>query len=126
MALGLSNQQVRNRLLIFSASAPVSAILSYFLVKLLGGSSSNLSGSGDGIDGLQWWTGAVLLFSGGSFLYVATVISPISSSDSHQDHEHSVHEDDEVVLSQWVRLALLLGGMVLPLALSSMIGDHDH
>lgn len=57
----LTRAQIRTRLLLFSASAPVGAILTYFLVKLFGGSDAHV-GKHD-IDGIQWWTGAVLLFS---------------------------------------------------------------
>lgn len=47
---------------IFAAAAPVGAILTYILIKLLGSSDLGL---------IHWWTGILLLFSGGTFLYVA-------------------------------------------------------
>ena len=104
MSLGLTPPQIRNRLLIFSIAAPAGAILTYLAVRLFGASQHVKAHH---VDPLQWWTGAVLLFSvsrhffcglvwhslqgsltslsdqGGSFLYVATVISPLSDSDSH-------------------------------------------
>lgn len=121
----LSRVQIRTRLLLFSASAPVGAILTYFLVKLFGGSDAKV-GKHD-IDGIQWWTGAVLLFSGGTFLYVATVISPLSDSDSHNTHAHAhTHDPEDEKLSKGVRLSLLVGGMILPLILSAVLGGHSH
>jgi zinc transporter 9 len=61
LSLGLSHPQIRNRLLIFSASAPAGAVLTYLLIKLFGGSNGTVH-KGD-VDSLQWWTGVVLLFS---------------------------------------------------------------
>lgn len=68
----------------FSLAAPVGAIVTYLLVHLFGGDNANP-------DAVGYWTGAVLLFSGGSFLFVggcglvspltpATVIQPISET----------------------------------------------
>jgi zinc transporter 9 len=68
-----------------------------------------------------------LCTQGGSFLYVATVISPLSDSDSHNTHAHAhKHDPEDEQLSKPVRLSLLVGGMVLPLILSAVLGDHDH
>ncbi|KAL3419298.1 zip metal ion [Phlyctema vagabunda] len=61
---GLSKRAARGHLIIFSLAAPVGALSTWFLVNLLGGSHV------DGAKG-QWWTGMLLLFSGGTFLYVA-------------------------------------------------------
>lgn len=148
MSLGLTPPQIRNRLLIFSIAAPAGAILTYLAVRLFGASQHVKAHH---VDPLQWWTGAVLLFSvsrhffcglvwhslqgsltslsdqGGSFLYVATVISPLSDSDSHHTHAHASHTHPSGMekLTQYQRLALLLAGMLLPLLLSAFIG-HEH
>jgi len=58
---GLGKRQARAHLIIFSMAAPVGAIVTWILLGLLG------EGSGEG---MQWWTGVLLLFSGGTFLYV--------------------------------------------------------
>lgn len=58
---GLSKRAARGHLIIFSLAAPFGALSTFLLVHLLGGG---------GIDGErgQWWTGMLLLFSGGTFL----------------------------------------------------------
>lgn len=66
---------------------------------------------------------------GGSFLYVATVIQPLSSPDPHE-HSHAAHASTESPhaaeeLGKYSRTILLMLGMVLPVALSSLVGD-DH
>lgn len=61
---GLSKRAARGHLIIFSLAAPVGAISTWLLVTLLGG--DHLEGAKG-----QWWTGMLLLFSGGTFLYVS-------------------------------------------------------
>lgn len=73
LSLHLTPAQVRRRLFVFSLAAPAGAIITYVLVNLFGGATAKP-------DAIGYWTGAVLLFSGGSFLYVATVIQPISET----------------------------------------------
>ncbi|KAI5779735.1 ZIP zinc transporter-domain-containing protein [Geopyxis carbonaria] len=58
---GLGRRAVRAHLLVFSGAAPAGALVTWALVRALG----------VGAGGMQWWTGALLLFSGGTFLYVA-------------------------------------------------------
>ncbi|KAF2763680.1 Zinc/iron permease [Teratosphaeria nubilosa] len=60
---GLSKRAVRTHLIIFSLAAPVGALLTYSAAHLLGYRSEYL--------GTQFTTGVLLLFSGGTFLYVA-------------------------------------------------------
>lgn len=65
---------------------------------------------------------------GGSFLYVATVIQPLSSTSSHE-HSHSSHaqvedEDGEPELGKYQRTALLVVGMLAPALLGWVIGDE--
>lgn len=62
---GLSKRAARGHLIVFSLAAPVGAWATYILVKLVGGSAVG----SDGESHLsQWWTGMLLLFSGGTFL----------------------------------------------------------
>lgn len=56
---------------------------------------------------------------GGSFLYVATVIQPIGS------HSHDLAEFPQERLGKTQRLILLIGGVLLPFLLGSLIG-HGH
>jgi zinc transporter 9 len=58
---GLSKRAARGHLIVFSLAAPVGALATWFLIVLLGGDNT---GDGSG----QWWTGMLLLFSGGTFL----------------------------------------------------------
>lgn len=58
---GLSKRAARGHLIIFSLAAPVGALTTWLLITILGGSNP------DG-DSSKWWTGMLLLFSGGTFL----------------------------------------------------------
>lgn len=58
---GLSKRAARGHLIIFSMAAPVGALSTWLMIKLLGGDNM------DDESGM-WWTGMLLLFSGGSFL----------------------------------------------------------
>lgn len=58
---GLSKRAARGHLVIFSLAAPVGALTTWLMITLLGG--DHLKGYSG-----QWWTGMLLLFSGGTFL----------------------------------------------------------
>ena len=58
---GLSKRAARGHLIVFSLAAPVGALATWLMITLLGG--DHLEG-----DSKQWWTGMLLLFSGGTFL----------------------------------------------------------
>lgn len=58
---GLSKRAARGHLIVFSLAAPVGALSTWLLITLLGGDHM------EGETG-QWWTGMLLLFSGGTFL----------------------------------------------------------
>lgn len=58
---GLSKRAARGHLIVFSMAAPVGALATWLLISLLGG------GDLEEAQG-QWWTGMLLLFSGGTFL----------------------------------------------------------
>ncbi|KAL2014418.1 hypothetical protein VTN00DRAFT_1943 [Thermoascus crustaceus] len=62
---GLSSRAARGHLLVFSLAAPVGALTTFLFVQTLG---SGLSGDEAGT---RWRTGMLLLFSAGTFLYVA-------------------------------------------------------
>jgi zinc transporter 9 len=61
---GLGKRMARAHLLAFSLAAPVGALATWFVVRLLGAGGVGLGGE----ESLQWWTGVLLLFSGGTFL----------------------------------------------------------
>jgi zinc transporter 9 len=62
---GLSKRAARGHLIIFSLAAPFGALSTWLVIHLLGGGAVN------GEPG-HWWTGMLLLFSAGTFLYVAS------------------------------------------------------
>ncbi|RFU72987.1 zip metal ion transporter [Trichoderma arundinaceum] len=75
---GLSKRAARGHLVIFSLAAPVGALSTWIMITLLGG--DHLKGYSG-----QWWTGMLLLFSGGTFLYVA-MHAMQEDSGAHNDH----------------------------------------
>ena len=61
---GLGKRAARAHLLVFSLAAPIGALGTWFVVRILGG-----AGNGpDAEESMKWWTGVLLLFSGGTFL----------------------------------------------------------
>ncbi|KAL2264101.1 hypothetical protein VTK26DRAFT_2303 [Humicola hyalothermophila] len=76
---GLSKRAIRVHLMVFSLAAPAGALGTYFLVSLLGGESMKHESS-------QWWTGMLLLFSAGTFLYVA--MHAMQEENSFAGHDH--------------------------------------
>ena len=125
LSLSLSPALIRRCLVIFSFAAPIGALITYGLVLLFG--KSSLGHDDTSIDRLGWWTGISLLFSGGSFLYVATVIQPLSEPDQHQHHsEEGAHDEESPTLGKYTRTALLITGMLLPVLLSTVVGGDEH
>jgi hypothetical protein len=61
LSLGLTKPQIRTRLLLFSISAPLGAIITYMIVSAAGGGGIQVPD--DQVDPIGWWTGIVLLFS---------------------------------------------------------------
>ena len=57
---GLSKRAARGHLIVFSLASPLGALTTWLLIKVLGGHASGERG--------HWWTGMLLLFSGGTFL----------------------------------------------------------
>lgn len=114
---GVSHDGVKKRLLIFSSAAPIGAILTYTLL------SANL------FVYQQEMLALCLLFSGGTFLYVATahVLPEIQSGHSHGGAAGDDDEDDHArggaggghprtpPKMRWDEVALLISGIVLPL-----------
>ncbi|KAG2071291.1 hypothetical protein BDR04DRAFT_1142251 [Suillus decipiens] len=103
LATSLPPSECKRHLLFFSLATPVSAILSHILYTHTG-------------DGNNLWVGTPLLFSGGTFLYVATVLKSPS--------EHSPSSTQETT-SKTSRTLLLLLGMFFPFIISAVLG-HGH
>ncbi|KAF5101912.1 hypothetical protein D0Z00_000567 [Geotrichum galactomycetum] len=89
--------RAKKTLAIFSLSAPIGAILTYLVITILGSSDTAL---------IQWWTAILLIFSGGTFLYVAV---------------HVMQESGNV--SSLVELMVSVGGMLVPLLTMFMPDD---
>ncbi|KAF5369537.1 hypothetical protein D9758_002598 [Tetrapyrgos nigripes] len=101
LATSLPRPECKQHLAVFSASTPISAIATYAFLSFFG--------SGDHPD----WTGIALLFSGGTFLNVATMVSSHSESNSKGD------------MTPQSRIILVVIGMFIPFILSSLLG-HGH
>ena len=106
---GLERSKIKKHLLIFSLAAPSAAILTFSLLQARG------SGNLDTIA----TTGLAMLFSAGTFLYVATVhVLPEVTS---LGHSHGAAADKAGGFSK-SELFMLILGAVLPLFLS--VGHH--
>ncbi|KAG9081332.1 hypothetical protein FRC06_005632, partial [Ceratobasidium sp. 370] len=108
----LPRPSVRRHVTAFALTSPLAALMTYFVLDFLGDHSS-----------LPKWTGVALLFSGGTFLYVATVLQPVSSSAPGSSHHHH----GEGALKPVVRALLTILGMFFPLVAGSVFGHgHEH
>ncbi|KAI9649505.1 hypothetical protein NHQ30_002082 [Ciborinia camelliae] len=119
---GLSKRAARGHLIVFSLAAPFGAISTFLLVNILGG------GNIEGVKG-QWWTGMLLLFSGGTFLYVAMHAMQEDSGVHFHEHtnsngylEGSLSQRKQAKPKMRDTLAAV-GGMLIPLL--TQFG-HDH
>lgn len=100
---GLGKRQAKMHLVVFSMAAPLGAVVTWVLVNMLGG--EEVGGAG-----MQWWTGVLLLFSGGTFLYVAM---------------HTMMEQAAMVEKPGVKdTCAAVFGMLLPLL--TQVGHHHH
>ncbi|KAL2064547.1 hypothetical protein VTL71DRAFT_3684 [Oculimacula yallundae] len=116
---GLSKRAARGHLMVFSAAAPIGAVGTWCLVGVLGG--EHLEGERG-----QWWTGMLLLFSAGTFLYVAMHAMQEDSSE----HIHSPSNGYAELTSsqrkqqkpQMRDTLAAVGGMLIPLL--TQLGHH--
>jgi len=106
---GLDKPRIKRHLLVFSLAAPILAIVTYLLLTLHGqGNLDTLSG-----------TGTAMLFSAGTFLYVATV--HVLPEVTNVGHGHSHGGDGKAGFSK-AELMTLVVGAILPLFLT--MGHH--
>ncbi|KAK0646658.1 Zinc/iron permease [Cercophora newfieldiana] len=118
---GLSKRAARGHLIIFSLAAPFGAIATYMLISMLGGNLEGPSG--------EWWTGMLLLFSGGTFLYVAMHAMQEDNQPNGHDHHQGTNGYQEAGNTQrkqakpQMRDTLAtVAGMLLPLL--TQFGHH--
>jgi len=106
---GLERGRARRHLLVFSLAAPVLALLTYLLLTLHGqGTLDTLAA-----------TGTAMLFSAGTFLYVATV--HVLPEVTNVGHGHSHGGEGKGGFSK-AELAMLVVGAIMPLFLT--MGHH--
>ncbi|KAI1129613.1 Zinc/iron permease [Nemania abortiva] len=116
---GLSKRAARGHLIVFSLASPFGAWVTFILVSFLGG-----NGQGEVS---QWWTGMLLLFSAGTFLYVA--MHAMQEGESAGDHGSGANGYADGSISQRKHahpqmretLATMIG-MLLPLL--TQFGHH--
>lgn len=135
---GLSRRAARAHLLVFSLAAPFGALSTWAIIAVLGG------GQLEGALG-KWWSGILLLFSAGTFLYdlrlsIITVAAPKADRDryvamhamqeiggSRHDHSGFSHGHAEMSANNSQRPQLrdtlvTVAGMLIPLV--TQIGHH--
>ncbi|KAG9662757.1 Zinc/iron permease, partial [Aureobasidium melanogenum] len=127
---GLSKRRARNHLIVFSLAAPIGALFTWALVNIFEG------GIGQSEHGTRFFTGLLLLFSGGTFLYVAmhamqdtkhghdmgnATPNGYSDPNVYDGYQSASNKQEGPVLSDTLAV---VGGMLLPL-LTQVFG-HGH
>ncbi|KAI1794792.1 Zinc/iron permease [Ganoderma leucocontextum] len=102
ISTSLPAAECKRHLAIFSSMTPVATLLSYAVLSFLGE-----SGGG--------WESVALLFSGGTFLYVATVLQP--------DLAHAREEGTD---GGRKKLLLMLAGLVTPYLITVLLPSPQH
>ncbi|CAL8257763.1 unnamed protein product [Lota lota] len=118
--IGVNKRLIHGHLLAFSAAAPLFAISTYFILTASGGSSQHRLTA----------TGVGMLFSGGTFLYVATVhvLPEVSSGQGHHQSPSDLQHLTETAaqprgpMGVWESLTFI-GGAAIPVLLA--LGLHD-
>lgn len=110
---GLVRNRIRRHLIVFAAAAPAMALVTYFG---LSQSSKEVLSSVNG-------TGIAMLFSAGTFLYVATVhvLPELMSMNAQGDNGSDQGRSDKM---QRTDLFLMVFGIVSPLLLSQTHSHH--
>ncbi|KAI8641489.1 Zinc/iron permease [Parasitella parasitica] len=109
LASGLSHATIRKHLLLFALAAPLGALFTYFTLYFFSSSSTSAST-------LEYWTGVLLVFSGGTFLYVAMHALQEAAEASH-------HHGSGRPKAEQSQLFIILVGMATPIFLSM---THSH
>lgn len=117
MHTGLEKKYIQGHLLAFSAAAPIVAIATYFILHASGSSSVNQNSA----------TGVGMLFSGGTFLYVATVhVLPEVSSRAGETDTLQPHPDGHMHQQRYMGLLesiTLVFGLGFPALLALGLDD---
>lgn len=121
---GVSRRRIRTHLLAFSVAAPIGALATWLFMSLI--SNYTLDPRGPEQPDSKWWTGHLLLFSAGTFMYVAMhglqeeedsskAITSASMLDSDGSASH-------IRSSSSLETVAAVGGMLLPLL--TQFGHH--
>ncbi|KAK6519673.1 hypothetical protein TWF281_003493 [Arthrobotrys megalospora] len=125
---GLSKRQARAHLIAFSLAAPVGAFGIWLVISILGGGGDTEAHHRN----TEWWSGILLLFSAGTFLFVAMhAMQEIAGGGGHNhgtgSHSHelrmqeldTIPNDDE---DKMQNALLTVAGMLAPLI--TYLGPH--
>ncbi|KAI3581277.1 Zinc/iron permease [Fusarium oxysporum f. sp. albedinis] len=116
---GLSKRAARGHLIVFSLAAPFGALTTWTLFTLLGGGK---------VESDHWWTGMLLLFSGGTFLYVAMHAMQEDTTPHTHDHGINGYADSSAAAQRKLKgpqmrdTLATMGGMLVPLL--TQFGHH--
>ncbi|KAJ2962430.1 hypothetical protein NQZ79_g2306 [Umbelopsis isabellina] len=109
---GYMRARIRRHLLVFSMAAPIGAILTYAALMLAGSTDD---------ESVAWWTGMLLLFSGGTFLYVAMhVLEEVKNHGGKKHNHRNASHDDKLSRPEVI---CILVGMFIPAILNI---EHGH
>lgn len=87
----------------FSLASPLSAVTAFNVLCWMGADSSST---------LSWWTGLVLVFSGGTFLFVATTVMKGGAEEEHGEGWQ---------LGEHRKVVYVCLGMLTPALLSELV-----
>jgi solute carrier family 39 (zinc transporter), member 9 len=111
---GLMRARIRRHLLVFSMAAPVGAILTYAALLFSGNPDDQ---------NMAWWTGMLLIFSGGTFLYVAMhVMEEVKNHSGKKNTNFRAANGHSDKMSR-SEVACVLIGMFIPAILNI---EHGH
>ncbi|KAF8634163.1 hypothetical protein AX15_001031 [Amanita polypyramis BW_CC] len=100
LATGMPRDECKKHIVIFASATPAGALASFFFLSLLGSDKAS-------------WTGIALLVSGGTFLYVATVL------------QSALYHATSTEITRMGRISCIAAGILLPFVLSAILG-HNH
>ena len=108
----LPRPRIRLHIAVFAAATPIGALLAYLMLTLCSSQDGNK------------WGGIALAFSGGTFLYVATVLQPVREETSAGAEQGSPMVEN-TKMGKIVRLSLIVAGVFTPLSMSLAIGHQN-
>lgn len=110
---GFMRARIRRHLFVFSMAAPVGAILTYAALLFSGNPDDQ---------NMAWWTGMLLIFSGGTFLYVAMhVMEEVKNHTAKKNTNFRVNGHSDKMSRSEVACVLL--GLFIPAVLNI---EHGH